>query len=240
MITHFNYDNRAESGVVFASILEQIEMLHEEDTALAGEFAIAALHLILTNEINSDNFTIKLALKQMEVVAAKNRSKRDNKVKADREAKIKAKKLDIIADLHCQGLTQREIAAEVGESQQTVSNRLSVIRSDFPELLEDTKNTNDLQEIQENYKEYKEYKPNVNVTVNVNDNVNDNVNVNENIDEVPSYEETSFDYIQIWDGYSYYEWQDRYWSEPGTVKLIMKYPEENAAAIAKAQELQLI
>jgi transcriptional regulator with XRE-family HTH domain len=233
MITHFNFDNCTDSGVVFRSVLEQIEMIYEDDPALAGEFAIAAIHIILTNENNSNDKVVRLSLKQMEAVAANNRSKRESKVTASREAKIKNKKLDIIAELHSQGLTQKQIAAEVGESQQTVSNRLGMIRAEFPELLEEYK---EYKKDYKEYKEYKEYKPNVNVNVNV------NVNESER-EEVPSIEETSFDDVLVYDEYGSYPWSEKMFTNPGSrnkiINSLEQFP-ENQMAIDKARELGLL
>ena len=59
--------------------------------------------------------------------------------------------------------------------------------------------------------------------------------------EVSNPKEENFeDYPQIFDGLVFCEWKDSYWSDQDTVKLIKSYSAENAAAIAKAEELSLI
>lgn len=88
--------------------------------------------MALTGEITSDNSIIKMMLRDFKVINDRN----SRKYEAKRQNKITEMKLDIIADLYNKGYTQKEIGEEIGESQQTISNRLNIINTDFYFLIE--------------------------------------------------------------------------------------------------------
>jgi predicted XRE-type DNA-binding protein len=75
-------------------------------------------------------------LENIKAVNEKSRMKYDLKTQADRDYKINKFQLDVIAELHKQGMKQCEIATAIGVSQQTISSRLSDIRTYYPELLQ--------------------------------------------------------------------------------------------------------
>ena len=59
------------------------------------------------------------------------------KVESSKNKRIAELKLDIIAELHMKGLKQRQIGERLGLSQQTISNRIAIISTEFPYLLQD-------------------------------------------------------------------------------------------------------
>jgi hypothetical protein len=137
MIKEFkDNDDIRDSALIFKSTFEQIKKLYEKNPAQAGELAISAIELALTGQISSDDFMIDLMLENIKVVNERNVIKYNKKVEAKREERMKDLQLEIIAELHLKGLKQRQIGDTLGISQQLVSSRLAIIRTDFPELLE--------------------------------------------------------------------------------------------------------
>lgn len=136
MIPYFKDNEARKSGIMYRSTLTQIKQMYELDPIQAGEFAISAIELLLTGEISSDDSTINIILAQNKEVNAKNASSYDLKVEQAKQKKIADQKLDEIAKMHLEHRTQKEIATKLGLSQQTVSNRLALIRNQFKELLE--------------------------------------------------------------------------------------------------------
>lgn len=161
MINGFRESQVRDSAIIYKSTWEQIKKLYAKSPEQAGELAISAIELALTSEISSDDFMIELLLENMKVVNERNKVKFDKRTEANRQKKIADQKLDLIAELYAGGMKQKDIAVRIGITPQTISNRIALIRTDFPELLE--KN----QENQENQ---------VN-QANDNENENDNVNI---------------------------------------------------------------
>ena len=158
MIKEFKETKVRESGVIYNSTFEQIKMLYQQDKEKAGELAISAIEMVLTGEISSDDFTVKLVLENLRVISEKNKQKYDKKISTQKQKKVEEMKLEEIAALYNQGLKQKEIGLRLGIPQQTVSYRLQIIKAEYPNLIlyqntKNTKNTN---------------------TDNVNDNDNDN------------------------------------------------------------------
>ena len=135
MIEQFKELNARNSGVVYNSTLEQIKKLYEADPELAGELAISAIELVLCGEISSDDMMISILLEPARAVNKNNQDKYDNKVEAAKAKKMVEMRLDKIAELVNSGKKQREIAEALGMTQQTVSYRISLIRTRYPELL---------------------------------------------------------------------------------------------------------
>jgi hypothetical protein len=157
MIEMFNEVEVRKSGVIYDSVLEQIKRMYLVDPEQAGELAIAAIELVLTGQISSDDVMIDMLLQPMAKMADVNMVKYDMKVEATRGKQIADQKLDEIAEMYLQKVPQRVIGEKLGLSQQIVSYRLSVIKSKYPELLQkDYKNINTLQtDLQINYKNTK-------------------------------------------------------------------------------------
>ena len=137
MINNFKNNEMRDSGIIYQSTFEQIKKIHEKDPVMAGELAISAIELVLTGEISSDDFMIDVLLENMKVINGRSQKKYETKKQTSQESKIKKLKLDEIAALYKEGIyTQDQIGKRLGETQQTISYRLSIIRSEFPHLLE--------------------------------------------------------------------------------------------------------
>ena len=136
MIEFFNDTELRDSGIIYASTFEQIKKLHAVDPDKAGELAISAIELLLTGEISSDDVMIELMLTTTKAVNQKKQIAYDKKVANTKNSKISTQKLDMIAEMLGSGMSQTQIAKKIGASQQTVSNRIKLIKQEFPELLQ--------------------------------------------------------------------------------------------------------
>ena len=168
MISKFKNNNEArKSAVIYRSNFEQVKELYEDDKEMAGELAISIMELVLTGEVSTDNKYIRLMLKNLEVSAQNNKLKYEAKENNTRLEKIEKYRLDEIAEMLNQGVSQAEIAKVLGVSRQTISRRLNeMIRPEFPELLGINEQvSNGVKRCQNN------------------ENENDNGNVNENENE---------------------------------------------------------
>ena len=137
MIEQFKDFETRDSGIMYNSTLDQIKMLHAMDPAKAGELAISAIELLMCGDISSDDPMIRVMLMPTKAIRDKDKKKHDIKVENSKNKRIADLKLDVIADLTRKGLRQRQIAERLGLTQQTVSNRLGTIRTEFPYLLQD-------------------------------------------------------------------------------------------------------
>ena len=162
MIPNFKNNQARDSAVIYNSTFEQIKKLYQQNPQQAGELAISAIELALTGEISSDDFMIELLLENIKVVNEKNAAKYNRKVESQKQKKIEEQKLELIAELYLRGMKQKDIAVKVGTTPQTISNRIALIRTEFPELLEKNQ-VNQENQVNQAY-----------------DNVNDNDNDNEN------------------------------------------------------------
>jgi hypothetical protein len=98
-------DSERDSGVMFKSTYEKIKGIFAHDPELAGELAISAIEQLITGEISSDNYMVKALLENEKVLNEKNQIKHDNKVKANREKRIKELNLKEIAEMHKKKIT---------------------------------------------------------------------------------------------------------------------------------------
>ena len=135
MIEMFKESEMRNSGIVYNSTFEQIKQLYEADPERAGELAISAIELVLTGDISSDDMMVGLLLEPMRKINENNQVKYENKVESARAKKIHDMKLDKIAEMVNNGMKQRQIGESLGLSQQMVSYRISLIRSNYPDLL---------------------------------------------------------------------------------------------------------
>ena len=136
MIEHFNDVPVRQSGIIFSSMFDQIKKMYEVDPDSAGELAISAIELVLTGQISSDNPMIDMMLTPARVINENNVQKYEVKKESSKAKKIKDMKLQEIADMFFkQGRKQKEIAERLGLTQQTVSYRISTIRTTYPELM---------------------------------------------------------------------------------------------------------
>ena len=167
MIPKFLDNQARDSAIIYNSTWEQIKKLYTQSPEQAGELAISAIELALTGEISSDDFMIGLLLENIKVVNKKDTDKWNKKVEANRQKRISEQQLDIIAEYYRQGMKQKDIAAKIGTTPQTISNRLATIRTDYPELLEKNQE-NQVNQVNQDY-------DNDNDNDNYNDNDNDNI-----------------------------------------------------------------
>ena len=163
MIEVFNNVEVRDSGLIYNSVFDQIKKMYLVDPEKAGELAISAIELILTGQISSDDVMIDMLLTPAKVINDNNMYKYDMKVENSRQKKIREMRLQEIAEFYEQGLKQREIGERLKLSQQIVSYRINLIKTNYPELLQKNykntnKNTNTLQEevctnfVQKDYK----------------------------------------------------------------------------------------
>ena len=136
MIERFNEIETRSSGVIYDSTFEQIKQMYEVDPEQAGELAISAIELILTGDISSDDYIIRMMLTPTKKINEINVARYETRKESAKQKKIVDMKLDKIADLFLKGFKQREIAERLGLTQQTVSYRIDVIKKKYPELLQ--------------------------------------------------------------------------------------------------------
>lgn len=136
MIEQFKDTEMRNSGVIYNSTFEQIKQLYEMDPEQAGELAISAIELVLTGEMSSNDPVIGLLLQPMKKINENNQTRYDSKVENAKTKKMIDMKLDKIADLANAGYKQREIGEKLGLSQQMVSYRMTLIKQNYPELLQ--------------------------------------------------------------------------------------------------------
>ena len=141
MIERFNDIETRSSGVIYDSTFEQIKQMYEVDPEQAGELAISAIELILTGDISSDDYIIRMMLTPTKKINEINVARYETRKETAKQKKIVDMKLDKIADLYLKGFKQREIAERLGLTQQTVSYRIDVIKKKYPELLQKTDET---------------------------------------------------------------------------------------------------
>ena len=146
MIKEFKENDPRKSAVVFRGTFNAIKKLYQEDPNLAGELAISAIELALTGEISSESTMIGIILSEAEEISKNNKERYEATVESKKQKKIGDQRLDEIANLVMRKFTQKEIASQLGLSQQTVSNRLGLIRRDYPELLQVNSLVQSLQE----------------------------------------------------------------------------------------------
>lgn len=136
MIKCFRDNEPRKSGLVYRSVLEQIKKMHAVDPEKAGELAISAIELILTDEISSDDVFIDMLLTTTKAVNDDKVSKYEQKIETTKTKKMVENKLEEIAKLMRENYTQAQIGVMLGISQQAVSKRVKTIKSEFPQLLQ--------------------------------------------------------------------------------------------------------
>lgn len=136
MIEIFNEVEVRNSGVIYSSLLEQIKRMHAVDPDKAGELAISAIELVLTGQMSSDDIMVDMLLQPLLAIRDKDQDKYEQKTQAAKNKKIEDMKLREIAELYMQGCSQAQIGERLGIKQQTISYRLTVIKTNYPELLQ--------------------------------------------------------------------------------------------------------
>lgn len=136
MIECFNDVEVRSSGVIMSSVFDQVKKMYAMDPDMAGELAISAIELVLTGQISSDDAMIDMLLAPAKVINDHNVQKYENRKEGSKNKKIKDMKLDEIAEMLQNGMKQKEIAERLHISQQTVSYRMGLIRTQYPELMQ--------------------------------------------------------------------------------------------------------
>ena len=152
MIECFNDVEVRSSGVIMSSVFEQVKKMYAMDPDMAGELAISAIELVLTGQISSDDAMIDMLLAPAKVINDHNVQRYENRKEGSKNKKIKDMKLDEIAEMLQKGMKQKEIAERLHISQQTVSYRMGLIRTQYPELMQH-RGTETAQTILPKYKE---------------------------------------------------------------------------------------
>ena len=136
MIECFNDVEVRGSGVIMSSVFDQVKKMYAMDPDMAGELAISAIELVLTGQISSDDAMIDMLLAPAKVINDHNVQRYENRKEGSKNKKIKDMKLDEIAEMLQSGMKQKEIAERLHISQQTVSYRMGLIRTQYPELMQ--------------------------------------------------------------------------------------------------------
>ena len=139
MIDYFNDVEVRGSGVIMSSVFDQIKKMYAVDREMAGELAISAIELVLTGQFSSDDAMIDMLLAPAKVINDHNVQRYEIRKEGSKNKKIKDMKLDEIAEMLKNGMKQKEIAERLHISQQTVSYRMGVIRTQYPELMQDVR-----------------------------------------------------------------------------------------------------
>ena len=140
MIEYFNDVEVRGSGVIMSSVFDQIKKMYAMDPEMAGELAISAIELVLTGQFSSDDAMIDMLLAPAKVINDHNVQRYEIRKEGSKNKKIKDMKLDEIAEMLKNGMKQKEIAERLHISQQTVSYRMGIIRTQYPELMQDRGN----------------------------------------------------------------------------------------------------
>lgn len=130
--------NYANTSVLGGDLVNQVIYLYNQDPELGKELAIAALIFVATGgqEIISDNILIKMSLMGSQTFVEKNASKYMEKQGAIEAKEIQDKRLDEIAALLRQGLSQAAAARQLNIAKSTMSDRCKIIKNKYPHLLE--------------------------------------------------------------------------------------------------------
>ena len=126
------------TAVIGGDLVNQIICLYNEDPELAKEMAFAAIIYTVTGakKIVSDNLIIKMSLLGSKTFIEKSTSKYIEKQGYIEAKEIKERRLDEIAVLLAQNISQAEISRRLGIAKSTMSDRCKAIRDKFPHLLE--------------------------------------------------------------------------------------------------------
>lgn len=135
MIPYFKDNEIRNSAIIHNSILDQVKMLYTDNPEMAGELAISAIELVLTGDMSTNNTMIKALLASSKRITEVEKEKYDKSVELKRNKAITDGKLDVVAEMTCAGYSQKQIGERLGISQQSVSKKLGLIRTTYPELL---------------------------------------------------------------------------------------------------------
>ena len=133
----YKEDEVRTSALIYRGTFNAIRELYDEDPNLAGELAISAIELVLTGDVSSNSKIVSAILAETKDVSKNHQSKYDSKKEQKRQKRIDDLQLEEIARLLKLKVSQAQIGQRLGLTQQAVSKRASVIRTEFPELLQE-------------------------------------------------------------------------------------------------------
>ena len=135
MPSEVTYQNTAILG---GDLVNQIICLYNEDPELAKEMAFAAIIYTATGakQIVSDNLVVKMSLLGSKTFIEKSTSRYIEKQGHIESKEIKEKRLDEIAALLAQKISQAEISRRLGIAKSTMSDRCKIIKTKYPHLLD--------------------------------------------------------------------------------------------------------
>ena len=122
------------TGIVYKSTWEIIKKVYNANPELGKELAFSVIEQTLTGDNSSDDLTVQVVCDSLKPINQKAQQKYDTQVKNNREYKRESQQLDKIVELINMGKTQEEIGKILGVSRQTVSNRVRIIKEEYPEL----------------------------------------------------------------------------------------------------------
>lgn len=127
------------NAVLGSDLINQIVMLYQEDPALGMELALAAIVFIGTGGKNmvTDKKLLQVILEGSRSFVEKNSSRYLEKQTALENKEIKDKRLDEIAALLRDKVSQANIGRRLNMPPSTVSDRCKKIREKYPYLLAD-------------------------------------------------------------------------------------------------------
>lgn len=137
MIVDFNLDDCRDSAVLYKTMYKLVSRKYKKGHyEEAAELALAFFQVSLLGDTTTDDEDIQDLCEPYLATARKNRERYDNKVENDKARKIEDMRLDEIAEYVNNGFTLREIEENTGIPKSTVSYRIGVIKSNYPELLD--------------------------------------------------------------------------------------------------------
>lgn len=138
MITIPSELTNIRNGVIGSDLTNQIIMLYRDDPQLGMELALAALVYVATGgeEIITDKKILQIVLEGSRSFVEKNASRFLEKQGALESKEIKEKRLDEIAHLLRQGMSQAAAARELKIAKSTMSDRCKIIKTKYPHLLD--------------------------------------------------------------------------------------------------------
>lgn len=128
-----NFEIKRNSSVIYASALEKIRLIYPHDAALAGNFAIAYIEQLLTdNNSFEDNWIINSNLTELIKTGDKNNERYAEKVEKSNSAKydLAVRLAGYIRD----GLKQKEMAVRENKSESWISGKIRECKNSFPEV----------------------------------------------------------------------------------------------------------
>lgn len=180
MIEDFDTSAARDTGVVYKSSLNRaMELIRSGEESMALDVAVSALQLALGCPMTTDNAMVRLIMEDTKALSERAKERYDDKVAAKREERAERLMLRDILSMTENGISQSEIGNRLGISQSSVSKRMKIIHTEYPEMLsgQSVKNADNTQSSY-GYSNYSNYS----IYVDENDNENGDENVYDDFD----------------------------------------------------------